>query len=105
MASILKTLLSFFAGTRRPADAEPAAAASIEYKGFVIRAKPFMEGGQYQTAGVITKEIEGVTKQHQFIRADRYAALDDAIAFALAKGRQIIDEQERLPQRRSLFDD
>ena len=104
MASILKTLLSFFAGTRRPTNAD-SAAVSIEYKGFVIRAKPFMEGGQYQTAGVITKEIEGVTKQHQFIRADRYAALDDAIAFALAKGRQIIDEQERLPQRRSLFDD
>jgi hypothetical protein len=106
MASILKTLASWFGGSGggsgAPADAAPA--ASIEYKGFTIRATPYQEEGQYQTAGVIAQELDGVLKEHRFVRADRYAALDDAVAFTLAKGRQIVDEQERLPHRRGLFD-
>jgi hypothetical protein len=52
---------------------------------------------------VIIKEIDGVTKEHRFIRADRYASLDDAIAFTHAKGRQIIDEHGRI-HGRGLFD-
>jgi hypothetical protein len=99
MASILGKLFSLFGGGREGGDAKPAASSSVEYQGFTIRAEPYKEAGQYQTAGVITKEIDGVTKEHRFIRADRYASLDDAIAFTFAKGRQIIDEQGRLPGR------
>ena len=101
MASIFKTLASLFGGARDTA--APKLGTSIEYKGFTIRAEPYKEEGQYQTAGVIVQEIEGVMKEHRFIRADRYASHDDAVAFTLAKGRQIIDEHERVPQR-SLFD-
>ena len=104
MASILNTLRSLFGGGSDAPDPKPAASSSVEYKGFTIRAEPYKEGGQYQTAGVIAKEIDGVVKEHRFIRADRYAALDDAIAFTLAKGRQIIDQQERGAQGRGLFD-
>ncbi len=68
-------------------------AAETEHKGFMIRATPFREGGQYQTCGVISKEIGGVMKEHRFIRADRFAALEDAANHALIKGRQVIDEQ------------
>jgi hypothetical protein len=32
-------------------------------------------------------------KEHRFIRADRFAALEDAANHALVKGRQIVDEQ------------
>ena len=102
MASILNTRRSLFGGGGDVA-AKPAASSSVEYKGFTIRATPYLEDGQYQTAGVIVREIEGVAKEHRFVRADRYAALDDAIAFTLAKGRQIIDEQERVGQGRGLF--
>jgi hypothetical protein len=104
MASIFKTLASFFGGgPSAPAALGPE--ASVEYNGFVIRAEPYKEEGQYQTAGVIAKEIGGVMKEHRFVRADRYASLDDAITFTLAKGRQIVDEQARLgPTARSLFD-
>jgi hypothetical protein len=105
MASILDVLRSLFGGSRASVDAEPAVAASIEYKGFVIRAAPYRDGDQYQTAGIVAKEVDGVMKEHRFVRADRYASLDDAVAFALAKGRQIVDEQERLPGRRGLFEE
>jgi hypothetical protein len=103
MASILQTLRSLFGGGGDAAGGKPAASSSVEYKGFTIRAEPYKEGGQYQTAGVIAKEIDGVTKEHRFIRADRYAALDDALAFTLAKGKQIVDEQERVAPGRGLF--
>lgn len=104
MISILERLRSLFAGGGASAEATPSADTSLEYNGFVIRAAPFREAGQYQTAGVITKEVDGVTKEHRFIRADRYASLEDAVAFTLTKGRQIIDENAHRPGR-SLFDD
>ena len=49
-----------------------AAAKSAEYKGFTIEARPYKEGGQFQLAGVIAKEIDGVRKEHKFVRADRF---------------------------------
>jgi hypothetical protein len=82
----------------------PAASESIEYNGFTIRAEPYKEGGQYQTAGVIAQEIDGVVKEHRFVRADRYAALDDAVAFTLTKGKQIVDEYARLGGTKKLFE-
>lgn len=76
------------------ASAEPKTAGEAEHKGFTIRATPFKaDGGQYQTCGVIEKEIDGVVKEHKFIRADRFSGLDDAVQITLNKGRQIIDEQ------------
>jgi len=67
--------------------------AEIEYNGFVIRATPFKEAGQYQSCGVISKEIDGVVCEHRFIRADRFSTTQDAVAMIHVKARQIIDEQ------------
>jgi hypothetical protein len=39
------------------------------------------------------KEMDGVVKEHKFIRADRFASIDDAADTALRKGRQLVDEQ------------
>ena len=69
------------------------AAAPVEYKGYVIVAAPFANNGQYQTAGTITREIDGVHKEHRFIRADAYASYDDAVNFTENKARQIVDLQ------------
>ena len=69
------------------------AADSVEYKGFTIRAAPYKNNGHYQTAGTIEREIGGVRKEHRFIRADAYAAYDDAVTFTINKARQIIDLQ------------
>lgn len=72
-------------------------AKEIEHKGFIVRATPFKQDGQFQTCGVVSKEIGGVVKEHKFVRADRFAGLDDAVDISIRKGIQLIDEQgERL---------
>ena len=71
----------------------PAAVKEVEHNGFLIRAMPYREGGQFQTAGVIEKEVDGVKKEHRFVRADRFGSVEEAADFALAKGRQIVDER------------
>jgi hypothetical protein len=77
--------------------AAAAAAKQVEHKGFLVSATPYKEAGQYQTCGVISKEVGGVTKEHRFIRADRFAGLDDAVEVSIKKGIQLVDEQgERL---------
>jgi hypothetical protein len=89
--------MSFFGSLFRrgsaPAQGGAKAAAPIEYKGNVIVAAPFSNNGQYQTAGTIAREIEGVRKEHRFIRADAYASYDDAVSFTESKARQIVDLQ------------
>lgn len=65
----------------------------VEHAGFTIRATPFKQDGQYQTCGMVSKEVGGVVKEHRFIRADRFASIDEAMAHALRKGRQLVDEQ------------
>ena len=78
----------------RRAGAKPAKVSDpVDYKGFVIRAAPYLNNGHYQTAGVIEREIGGVRKEHRFIRADAYASYDDAVNFTLNKARQMIDLQ------------
>ncbi len=72
---------------------EAAPAPGEEYKGFTIRATPMSVGSEYQLAGRIEKEIDGELKVHDFVRADRLSSRDEAASFALAKARQIIDEQ------------
>ncbi|MGE0007000.1 MAG: HlyU family transcriptional regulator [Parvibaculaceae bacterium] len=90
--SFLKSLFGL-GGGKEEAGGPPATAKEAEHKGFVIRATPYKEGGQYQTAGTIVKEIEGQTKEHKFVRADRFSTLEEAADLSLSKGRQIIDEQ------------
>jgi hypothetical protein len=71
----------------------PSASKSEEYKGFTIAAAPYKQEGQWQLAGVISKEIDGAMKEHKFVRADRFTDRDEAVTIALSKARQIIDEQ------------
>jgi hypothetical protein len=75
-------------------DAKTAPAPSgEEYKGYTIRATPMSVGSEYQLAGRVEKEIDGELKVHEFVRADRMSSREEAASFAIAKGRQIIDEQ------------
>jgi hypothetical protein len=75
----------------------PASAPSEEHKGFRITPKPIHEGGQYRIAARIEKEVAGVPRVHDLVRADTVASPDEARALSLAKARQVIDEQgERL---------
>ena len=83
-----------FGGGKEQADVAPAPTAEIEHRGFTIRAVPYKaEGGQFQTAGTVSKVVDGETRQHSFVRADRFSSIEDATAVSLQKGRQIVDEQ------------
>jgi hypothetical protein len=86
-------LSALFGGSSRRAAGTEKPAEPVEYKGFVIRAAPFKNEGQYQTAGSIEREIAGVLKEHSFIRADAFATYEDAVTFTLGKARQMIDLQ------------
>ncbi len=90
--SFLKRLFGGGGGeAQAPASAAPA--KQVEHNGFVISATPYKAKGQYQTCGVISKEIDGVRKEHRFIRADRFPGLDAAVDVSIKKGIQLIDEQ------------
>ena len=93
MASILKGLWTRLTGAGEPSQKSEPAAEAVEYKGFRIRPAPYPAKGQFQTAGVIEKDFESGTKEHRFVRAETHPSKDDAASFALAKGKQIIDEQ------------
>lgn len=90
-------LKSLFGGRKTEAPKPAGPVKSIEHEGFTIHATPYQEGGQYQLCGVVEKEIGGERKSYRFVRADRFASLDEAAEFTLVKGRQIVDlEGERL---------
>ncbi|RVD15887.1 MAG: hypothetical protein EOS73_01860 [Mesorhizobium sp.] len=80
-------------GTQAAEPTSAAPAKQVEHKGFLISATPYKADGQYQTCGVVSKEIDGVVKEHKFIRADRFAGLDDAVDISIKKGIQLVDEQ------------
>jgi hypothetical protein len=89
--SFLKSL--FGLGGKEQASGPAAATKEAEHKGFIIHATPYRDGGQFQTAGTISKEIGGEMKEYKFVRADRFATIEEAADLSLSKGRQIIDEQ------------
>lgn len=85
-------LKKLFSGGK-PGGSQEREAAPVEYKGFTIRPAPYLENGQYQTAGYIDKTVDGAVKTHRFVRADRQADFDGAVSFTTLKARQLIDEQ------------
>ncbi|MBF9195931.1 HlyU family transcriptional regulator [Microvirga terrestris] len=93
MPSILKSLWNRFAGGGSATGREEPVADAVEYKGFRIRPAPYSAKGGYQTAGIIEKDSEKGMKEHRFVRAETHPSKDDATAFAVTKGKQIIDEQ------------
>lgn len=96
MVSIFKAIWSRLAGGGEGAEQGAAAAPRLEavdYNGYRIRPAPYPAHGQYQTAGVIEKDFPDGVQTHHFVRAETHAALDAAAAFAIVKGKQIIDQQ------------
>ncbi len=80
----------FFGG--KPAE-EPASEAPEEHKGFRITPRPIREGAHCRVAARIEKEVAGVPRVHDLVRADTVASPDEARTLSLAKARQVIDEQ------------
>jgi hypothetical protein len=93
MASMLRALWNrLFGDVAVDPEEDP-----VEYQGYRIRPTPFPRQGQYQTAGVIEKEVGDEVKQYPFVRAETHSSREEAIAYSIVKAKQIIDEQgERL---------
>jgi len=89
--SFLKRL--FGLGDGQGSGGQPASGKQVEHNGFLIRATPYKEGAEFQTCGVVTKEIGGVVKEHRFVRAERFPSFDGAAEHSLTKGKQIVDQQ------------
>ena len=66
---------------------------TVEFEGYIIRPVPKKQGGQFLTAGVISKSFPDGIREHRFIRADTHAGFDSACDHAILKARQIIREQ------------
>ena len=90
--SFLKSLATRLFG-RASSDALEAPMDAVEYNGYRIRPAPYPAKGGFQTAGVIEKDFPEGLKEHRFIRAETHPSRDDAAQFAVAKGKQIIDQQ------------
>lgn len=90
--SFLKRLFGSGGSDGGESEGKPVGSA-LDYNGFTIRATPYKADGQFQTCGVISKDIGGVVKEHRFVRADRFASQNEAADMALKKGQQIVNEQ------------
>jgi hypothetical protein len=88
MLNFLKSLFGGGGGRAAETPAEP-----VEYKGYRITPAPYAASGGFQTAGTIVKDFPDGAKEHRFVRAETHPSKDDAAAFAVRKGQQIIDEQ------------
>lgn len=88
---LLGSLKSLFGGGGSEGEAAPA--DQVEYQGFQIQPAPERREGGWNTAGLITKTIDGEEKEHRFIRVDTHSNRDDAISFSITKAQQIINEQ------------
>ncbi len=63
------------------------------YEGFDITPSPTREAQGWRVGGTITREVDGETRTHLFIRADVCSNLDEAVATSLAKAKRLVDEQ------------
>jgi hypothetical protein len=63
-----------------------------EFNGHIIHAMPVKDGAQWRLAGTITKETDGVVKEHKFVRADVFSSRDEAVNFTFKKGELIISQ-------------
>ncbi len=89
--SFLKKL---FGGGSSETEEAPAAKAKrqIEHEGYVVKATPYKEQGQWQTCGIVSKTIDGTVKEHRFIRADRFSDEESASDHAIIKGKQLVEQ-------------
>ena len=90
---MLKALWARLVGGGSGAVPAEVASETVEYNGYRIRPAPYAAKGGFQTAGVIEKITGGGVKEHRFVRAETHPSRDDAVSFAIAKAKQILDEQ------------
>lgn len=84
---------SFLSRLFGKSDSAPAnTAEAVLHKDCRIFAQPIREGSVFRIAARIEKDIDGVTRTHQLIRADTRNSEDEAAEASVAKAKQAIDQ-------------
>ena len=84
----LKRLFGSEGGGARTHEAPPQ-----QYNGYTIVASPRQESGGWRVAGTISREVDGETRTHEFVRADTGPDPEGAVNLTLSKAKRLIDEQ------------
>jgi len=96
MGSFLSRIGSLF-GVEKADDGARRDEEMVVYQELRIYPTPISEGGQWRLAAAIVKGTGEDAVEHTLIRADVFSSRDDAVAYAVRKAKQVIDEQgERL---------
>lgn len=77
-----------FGGGKAKPQAEPEL-----HNDFRIFAEPQSEQGGFRVAARIEKDIDGETKTHLMIRADKCQSMDEAVETSSLKAKMLIDQQ------------
>ncbi len=88
--SFLKNLLGLGSGAQS-SQAKPVAEET--HAGYLMRAMPVKEGGQFRLCGVVSRDVGGEMKEHRLIRADTFSSPDDAAQAFFRKAKLVIDQQ------------
>ncbi|NTJ42060.1 transcriptional activator HlyU [Agrobacterium larrymoorei] len=93
MASFFAKLFSAFgSGQSEQTPQKTEAAQAHPYGDCLIYPTPMKEGGQYRLAGRIEKKAGDEVLVHEFVRADMFSSLDDAVECTVRKAQLIIDQ-------------
>lgn len=92
MASFLSNIFSLFSGSGKSAEPAGNSVEPVEHGGCLIYAAPIREGSQFRLAGRIEKEVNGDVLVREFVRADVFTSMDDAVEYTIKKAQQIIDQ-------------
>ena len=87
---MIKILKGLFGGGKGESGSKHEA---VIYNGYTIQPTPSSTGGGWSTEGAITKEVDGETRTHTFIRADTSTGEEAAVSLIIAKARMLIDQQ------------
>ncbi len=90
MASFFSKL---FGGSSSKSASGPKRSDPVSYNDLTIQAAPEEAGDQWRLAGFIIKQADDGPLERKFLRADTFPSRDEAIEYAVRKGKQIIDEQ------------
>lgn len=82
------SFLSKLLGSREP----KSDTKSEQYEGYTITPTPAKDGTRYRIGARIEKDVDGVAKSHDLIRADTFDDLKSANDASIGKAKQMIDQ-------------
>ena len=72
---------------------KPVEVPTQVYEGYRLVYAPLPEGAKFRMSVRIELDMDGETKVHHLIRADKFDDRESAASAALVKAKQVIDQQ------------